>query len=209
MWVKICGISTPEAARVAVEHGADALGFLFAPSKRRVTPEQAAALIRDLPAGVAKVGVFVDETPEAINAIAEQAGLTMVQLHGGESPEFLQQVRVPVLRALRLASVEDTERVHGWHNANGLLLEPFVPGAPGGTGTALDTGLFTAARARMGAGPAPMLVLAGGLNPGNVAAAIAAARPDGVDVSSGVETHGAKDLNKIAAFIAAARRASA
>ncbi|HYF95646.1 MAG TPA: phosphoribosylanthranilate isomerase [Symbiobacteriaceae bacterium] len=202
MWVKICGITTMKAGVAAYEAGADAVGFVFAPSRRQVDPDRAQALIMGLPADIAKVGVFVNEEPGAINAIARYAGLTHVQLHGDEPPEMLGEIELPVLKAFRLRSVGDLAKLPAYRKAAGLLLEPYVDGQAGGTGQRLDLSLFKAA-----AGLHPMLILAGGLDPGNVLGAIREARPHGVDVSSGVETDGQKDLNKIYDFTDLAKEA--
>jgi phosphoribosylanthranilate isomerase len=207
MWVKICGITTMKAAVAAYEAAADAVGFVFAPSKRQVTPERAQSLIMGLPEEIAKVGVFVDETPERINQIARYAGLTHVQLHGSEPPEYIDQIELPVIKAIRLKSEADLPQVKAYANAAGILLEPFVAQAAGGTGTALaDLSLFQKAREILGP-DGPLLILAGGLDPGNVVAMIRTALPDGVDVSSGVETDGQKDLTKIYDFTDLAKEA--
>jgi len=212
-WVKICGIGSYAAAACAAEQGASAVGFILTPGFRRsLAPEAAREIIRRLPPALHKVGVFVDDTPERINALIDSCGLTMVQLHGHEPPEYLHQVRRPAARAIRLQQSADAEQTNRFRTAHMLLLEPYVAGTKGGgLGTSLDPALVHAVRTRLGlsgAGvPGPLLVLAGGLDPENVAEAIAAAAPDGVDVSSGVETDGTKDLSKIAAFIAAARGA--
>jgi phosphoribosylanthranilate isomerase len=218
MWVKICGITTMKAALAAAEAGADAVGFVFAPGRRQVTPDRAQQLIAGLPAGVERVGVFVDEEPSAVARIAQYAGLTCVQLHGSEPPEALAEVGLPVIKAIRVQSRADLERLPLYRQAAGLLLEPFVPGALGGTGHRLDLSLFREAEAVLReAGVAlagegepltpgrPRLILAGGLSPENVAAAIAEGRPGGVDVSSGVETAGQKDIDKIYDFVAIAK----
>ena len=213
-WVKICGIATAEAALAAAGHGASAVGFILTSGFRRtVAPELARAIIGQLPPSLHKVGVFVDEPVERINELADFCGLTMVQLHGQEPADCLPRLRRPAIKAIRLEQPADAARAAAYAGARALLLEPHVPGTSGGgLGTALDLTLVPAVRRQLpppAAGePGPRVFLAGGLNPENVAAAIAAAAPDGVDVSSGVETGGDKDLSKIAAFIAAARRQS-
>lgn len=210
LWVKICGICTYEAAACAAEHGASAVGFILTPGFRRsLAPAAARAIIRRLPPGLHKVGVFVDESPERINALIDECGLTMVQLHGQEPPAYLDQIRRPVIRALRLHQAADAAQATAYRTARALLLEPHVPGTRGGgLGTGLDPALVHAVRSQLPP-PRPPLYLAGGLDPENVAAAIQATAPDGVDVSSGVEQGGHKDPSKIAAFIQAVRRTEA
>jgi len=221
MWVKICGIKTMKAGLAAAEAGADAVGFVFAASRRQVTPDRAQQLIAGLPAGVARVGVFVDESPEVVNRIAEYAGLTHVQLHGSEPPAALDEIRYPVIKAFRIEGPEDLEALPDYRRAAGLLLDPYVPGMHGGTGQTLDWSLVRRAAevlAQAGvdlSGPdeplepgRPKLILAGGLNSQNVAEAIRQARPGGVDVSGGVETGGDKDIDKIYQFVEKAKGAA-
>lgn len=196
--IKICGITTPEAARAAADAGADAVGLVFAPSRRRVSVEQAKAIVAVLPPFVSRVGVFVDEAPERIAAIAETCGLDVLQLHGDEPPEACQWFPRKVIKAIRIRgpeSLEDLER----YQVDAFLLDTFVPGEPGGTGRTFDWGIARAAASRF------RVILSGGLTPENVTQALEVVRPYGVDVSSGVETGGAKDPEKIRAFIAAVR----
>ena len=221
MWVKICGLQNMKDAVAAVEAGADALGFVFAPSRRQVTPERAEALIAGLPPETVTVGVFVDAPVEEIRRVAAQAGLKAVQLHGSEPPEVIAQVGLPAIKAFRIKGPDDLARRPEYREAAGLLLDPYVEGQAGGTGKSLDWTLVRwAARVLEQAGVAtagpdepltpgrPRLILAGGLNPENVAHAIAHAAPGGVDVSSGVESGGQKDINKIYAFVEAAKGAA-
>lgn len=205
--VKICGVKRVEDAKAAALAGAGFLGFVFAPSKRRITPEQAREIIGALRAeghDVKAVGVFVDETPEEMNRIAAFCGLDYVQLSGNEPEETAEQLHVPVIRALHVRP-EDTpetlrERIRA---ARGdiLLLDTARAGQFGGTGQTFDWTLVT--------GLDRPFLLAGGLHDANVREAIAAVRAWGVDVSSGVETEGEKDREKIARFVAAARGRSA
>lgn len=216
VWVKICGITSLEAANWAFEAGADAIGFVFAPSRRRIAPEQAREIIGGLPPGLERIGVFVDEEPSRVNEIAAFCGLTMVQLHGSESPEYLKAIERPIIKAVHLASlgrpaeardrgmnaIEGTETRYGpdaFPEAAAVLVEPRVEGQAGGSGKAWD---WSRARELF---PRRRLVLAGGLNPGNVAVAISEANPWGVDVSSGVEEDGQKNYGKIVDFVARAR----
>jgi phosphoribosylanthranilate isomerase len=222
MWVKVCGITNMKAAVAAQEAGADAVGFVFAPSRRYITPDRAQGLVMGLPPeGIAKVGVFVDEQPEAINAIARYAGLTHVQLHGSEPPEYLDAIELPVIKAFRVKGEEDLAQLPAYGKAVGILLDPYVEGQAGGTGQTLDWSLAARAMEILQAagveltGPTePLtpgkvkLILAGGLTPRNVDDAMTQGRPGGVDVSSGVETDGQKDLQKIYDFIDMAKGAS-
>ena len=197
--VKICGLREPRGLDAAIAAGADFVGFVFAPSRRRVTPEEAAALRRRVPPrGPATVGVFVDEPPATVRAVADVVGLDFVQRCGAEPPEA--DWGRPVLRAIRLRRRVPWRRLETWTSRGArLLVDSFTPGAFGGSG---ELGNWAVA-ARL-AQRQPIL-LAGGLRPENVGAAIAAVRPWGVDVSSGVETDGEKDPAKISAFIAQAR----
>jgi phosphoribosylanthranilate isomerase len=199
--VKICGITTVEDARAAVEAGADALGFVFyPPSPRYVTPEQAAQMIRTLPPFVTTVGLFVDMTLDAINEMAARCGLDRIQLHGHETPAFCRQVTRPVIKAFRIKNAESLTSVPDY-KVSAYLLDAYVEGAlPGGTGASFSWEL--AARAK----PHGPVILDGGLTPENIAAAIAQIRPYGVDVSTGVErAPGIKDRRKMRQFIARAK----
>ncbi|MBI3944915.1 MAG: phosphoribosylanthranilate isomerase [Armatimonadetes bacterium] len=207
--IKVCGITRPGDAIGAVADGVDALGFIFAESPRRITPEQAGAIItRAVPPLVSTVGVFVDEAPEAVAVAARTAGLTAVQLHGAEPPEYLGRLRslcpARIIKAFRIRSREDAIAVHVYREcADAFLLDTFVSGAAGGTGQTFDWELALTARAF----EVP-LILAGGLNPENVAEAVRRVRPYAVDVSSGVEVSpGVKDAEKVRAFVAAVREA--
>jgi phosphoribosylanthranilate isomerase len=201
--VKICGLRDLAAARAAVEAGADYLGFIFAPTRRYVAPETVAAIGRELPGGVPRVGLFVNESPEVIRDVARVARLDLVELCGDESPEFCASLGLPTVKSLRVQGPEIAEAVARYADRVAWCkLDSFQPKAYGGTGTAFDWEL---ARGLAAAGP---IMLAGGLDPSNVAAAIRVTAPWGVDVSSGVETNGQKDPAKIAAFVAAARDAA-
>jgi phosphoribosylanthranilate isomerase len=204
--VKICGITSPADARVAVEAGADALGFVFwFMSPRKVDPVRAAAIARDLPESVLRVGVFVDAPLDEMKRVADEVGLDLLQLHGDEPPEALVGLPRPALKAVRVGkgfAPEDAMRytVH----AAGLVVDTRLPGEtqmPGGTGVPFDWSLIKGLADRV-----PFLMLAGGLGPANVVAAIQAVRPHAVDVSSGVEgLPGRKDPAKVRAFVGAAR----
>jgi indole-3-glycerol phosphate synthase/phosphoribosylanthranilate isomerase len=212
-FMKICGLATEEQARAVTRLGADAFGLVFAPMApphRRVSVERARRLVvaarEQAGANTAPlaVGVFVNEAPATIAEYAERVGLDAVQLSGDESPDDCTQVAaitgLPVLKALRLRSERDLDLLDAYAEAGAaLLLDTPRDGAYGGTG---ETGDWALAREAARRWP---VILSGGLAPENVSAALAAVRPRGVDVSSGVETDRAKDLAKIARFIATAR----
>ena len=194
--VKICGITHVEDALQACACGADALGLVFYPrSPRCVTPEQARAIIRALPPLVTTVGLFVNEEPQRIRQLAEDCGLDVIQLHGDEGPGACDYAPRRSIKALR---VKDAASLAGHEEfgTSALLLDAWVAGAYGGTGESFNWELAAGiARQRP-------VILAGGLRPENVAAAVQAVRPYGVDVSSGVEAApGRKDPAKVAAFI--------
>jgi phosphoribosylanthranilate isomerase len=198
--IKICGITNLEDALSAVEAGADALGFVFAPSARQVTPEQAAAIVRELPPFVTTVGLVVDQDPRPI---LEVCPVDVVQFHGSETPEQVAAVGRRAYKALRVRSEADMEGL-GAYRVSAFLLDAYVVGLPGGTGQRFPWELAEKAR-RFGR---PVIV-AGGLTPENVALCIRTTRPYGVDVSTGVEAApGKKDPEKVRAFIRAARDAA-
>lgn len=201
--VKICGITRVEDALCAVDAGADAIGLVFyPPSPRAVTVEQAARICAVLPPLVTAVGLFVDAEPGRVREVLEQVPLALLQFHGGETAEYCAAFRRPYLKALRVRDDTDIEAaLADYAQARGLLLDTYRPGVPGGTGEVFDW-------RRVPAAAAPRIVLAGGLNAANVGDAVARVRPFAVDVSGGVESApGAKDPQRIEAFIAAVRRA--
>jgi len=206
--VKICGITSPADAALAVAAGADALGFVFwFMSPRKVDPARAVEIARDLPASVLRVGVFVDRPREEMDGIAEAVGLDLLQLHGDEPPEALAGLSRPVLKAVRVGKGFDAEEALRYSRcAAGLVVDTRLPGEtqmPGGTGIAFDWSLVKGLADRV-----PFLMLAGGLSPLNVAEAVRAVGPHAVDVSSGVEgLPGRKDPTKVRAFVKAARAA--
>ncbi|MAQ34731.1 MAG: phosphoribosylanthranilate isomerase [Alcanivorax sp.] len=208
--VKICGITRPDDGRHAARAGADAIGLVFyPPSPRYVSPRQAADIVAALPPFVTTVGLFVDAPPEQIAALLEQVPLDMLQFHGDELPEYCAAFQRPWIKALRMRDGVDpraeAER-YGAAGARGLLVDSYVPGVPGGTGERFDWD-------RLPADPSLPLVLAGGLDPANVAEAVRRVRPWAVDVSGGVEVLGVdgrrqggiKDPGAVSAFIRAAR----
>jgi phosphoribosylanthranilate isomerase len=201
MFLKICGITRLADALHAVEHGAGALGFVFWPrSPRYIAPEQAAGIIASLPPDVDAVGVFVNESVDGIRAVVATTGISAVQLHGDEPPDFAGALGWPVLKATTVDEVQDA--AVAWPAETTFLMDAADRVRRGGTGTTVDwQHAAAAARGRR-------VVLAGGLTPDNVAAAIATVRPFGVDVSSGVEdAPGVKNQDKVARFLASARSA--
>ncbi len=196
--VKICGISEIETALVAAEAGADAIGLVFAPSRRRVSVAQARAISAAMPPFVNKVGVFADEVPSRVEEVVAACGLDVIQLHGDEPPEVCAELRMPILKAIRVKDASSLEVMGAYHVA-AFLLDTYVAGVAGGSGRPFDWDL--AAQAARSA----RIVLSGGLTPDNVQEALSRVRPYGVDVSSGVETNGRKDPQKIRAFVARVR----
>jgi phosphoribosylanthranilate isomerase len=204
MYVKICGLQTAETVAAAVGAGASAVGFVFAPgSPRTVEVELAARLVRGVPDGVETVGVFRNQPLGEVLSTARLAGLTTVQLHGSEPLADVERLRGEGFRTLRAfsaaayASLEAGER-SAWESER-ILLDAVEPGA----GVAFDTAEL------QGGTPQGFWLLAGGLNPGNVARLAAAMHPSGVDVSTGVESsRGTKDAGLIRDFIEAARSAT-
>jgi phosphoribosylanthranilate isomerase len=207
VFVKICGITSEEDARVAADAGADAVGFILWPgSPRRVDAATARRIARALPPSVVRVGVFVDAAREELVRASEEAELDLLQLHGSEPPEALADLPRRVLKAVRVGRdfvPQAALRYEG--RASGILLDTDRAGLAGGTGEVFDWSLVREVRRK-----ASFVVLAGGLRPENVKAAIEAVRPDGVDVSSGVEElPGRKDPARVRAFVDAVRSVEA
>jgi phosphoribosylanthranilate isomerase len=203
--VKVCGITRPEDALAAARCGADAIGLVFYDaSPRAVDVPAAQAITAVLPPFVSTVALFVDAPPERVRAVLEAVPVDLVQLHGDEPPEACRAVGKPYVKALRMRPGRDVrEAARAYGDARGLLLDTYRPGVPGGTGAAFDWSEVPHDL------PLPV-ILAGGLEPGNVADAIARVHPYAVDVSGGVEqSKGRKDPAKIEAFLAAVRRADA
>ncbi|QQQ61928.1 phosphoribosylanthranilate isomerase [Paenarthrobacter ureafaciens] len=197
MFVKVCGLSTPESVQEAVDSGADAVGFVLTASPREVTPEQVHVLLPLVPEGVHAVGVFRHETAADAVAIARKAGLTWVQLHGHRTADDVKTVHDAGMRLIRAATMGASVEEFGDLGEDLFLIDAAVPGS----GEAWD---YVSVQEK-GLGDRKWL-LAGGLEPGNVAFAATAAGAWGVDVSSGVEaSRGVKDLAKIRAFVEAAK----
>ena len=209
--IKICGIRDEVHALAAVEAGADFIGFVFAPTRRQVSPAKAREIVdtvKKSSSAIKPVGVFVDTPASEVNRIADFCGLDWVQLSGNESWEYCRQIARPIIKAIRigqqLREEINAELTVGLKTLSPqrfiTLLDSQVEGKYGGTGITFNWRL-----AQQVAKEFPVII-AGGLNPENVAQAIEIATPWGVDVSSGVETDGTKDIAKIKAFIEAVRR---
>ncbi|MGL4820814.1 MAG: phosphoribosylanthranilate isomerase [Bacilli bacterium] len=199
MKVKICGLSTIEAVDAAVQNGADALGFVFAPSKRQVTAERARELTAFVPKHVWRVGVFVNESQETIEQIARIAGLTHIQLHGDEQLEQYRKFTLPLICACRMEGETERLKYRAWPGSIPLFDSPRGT-YYGGSGHTFLWSELDGVKPNEG-----LWCLAGGLTVENVREAIALTCAPMVDVSSGVETNGAKDVQKIKAFIRQAK----
>jgi len=201
--VKICGITNLSDAMVAVEAGADALGFIFYPkSPRYISFESAARITQELPASIQRVGVFVNASREDVLAAQKECSLSVLQFHGDETPEFCSDFTGQTWKAFRVNGPETLNRLAAYRTT-AWLLDAWSPAMPGGTGERFDWEL--AVEAQKAGRP---IILAGGLTPENVMSAVQRVRPLGVDVSSGVEiAPGKKEPAKVKAFVAAAKAA--
>jgi phosphoribosylanthranilate isomerase len=201
--IKICGTTNLDDALIAVEAGADALGFIFVPNTPRyIHPNQAAKIIENLPPFITTVGLFVNAEQIEIDTIVNDCSLDAIQLHGEEPPEFCQTLNRRVVKAFRVKDESSLSRLHDYH-VRAYLLDTYVKGSIGGTGKVFDWNLAVKAK-QYG-----RIIIAGGLNPDNIASAILRVRPYGVDVSSGVEVSpDRKDPAKVKAFIGAVRAAA-
>ncbi len=190
--IKICGITNIEDALYAADLGVDALGFVFySQSPRHIEPKKARKIIQQLPPFLAKVGVFVNETAARVNEIIELTGIDVVQLHGQEAPEYCQRFERKVVKAFRIAPDFDPAQIEVYE-VDAYLLDTYVRGIYGGTGEVFNWEI--AKRAEQYG----RIILAGGLNPGNIKEAICQVEPYGVDISSGVEIRpGEKDKRKL------------
>lgn len=193
--VKICGLMEKEDVRAAIDAGADAVGFVFAPSKRKLTIKQAKELAKEVPVGVLKVGVFVNPTAQELEDTVREVALDIVQYHGIETPEFIQVHNYPSIKAFSVRSEDDIERAKQY-DTDYLLFD--APQA--GSGIVFDWRLMKGHEVKQ-----EKIILAGGLNPTNVKEAINRVNPYMVDVSSGVEIDGRKDSELIRAFIRAVK----
>lgn len=200
MRIKICGITQPQQGKTIADLGATALGFIcVTTSPRYVTIKQIQAVVEKLPSKVDSIGVFANTPPEKIKQTVVDGGLTGVQLHGDESPEFCQQLRellpgVEIIKALRIRTATDLDKTTIYNLfVDTLLLDAYHPQQLGGTGKTLDWQLLQNFQ------PSRPWFLAGGLTPHNILEALSQVKPTGIDLSSGVErAPGDKDLQKVA-----------
>jgi phosphoribosylanthranilate isomerase len=198
--VKICGITNLDDALLALDAGADALGFVFhCASPRHIFPEQAARIISQLPPFIQTVGLFVNETPETVNATVDSCGIDIVQLHGEEPAAYCAAINRRILKAVRVKDITSLE-VMAEYPVSTFLLDAWSPAAQGGTGQTFNWDIAALAARNN------RIILAGGLTPENVADAIRQVHPYGVDVSSGVESSpGRKNAVKVRDFIRKAK----
>ncbi len=202
--VKICGITNIDDAHIAIRYGADALGFIFFnKSDRNISLKRAQVIVESLPPFVDVVALFVNANPENVCRIIESLDPNILQFHGDESPAFCDQFGKPYIRAIRMHKNTDLiQSVSNYASAKGILLDTYVDGKEGGSGLAFDWALI----------PKKLdvpVILAGGLNPGNISRAIRLVRPWAVDVSSGVErSPGLKDKIKLKDFFQGVRDAN-
>jgi phosphoribosylanthranilate isomerase len=203
LWIKICGVTSVEDALMVHEVGADAIGLNFVGSSPRcITPEVARAISDAVQDKLEVVGVFVDAPADELSRVYEQAGLDTVQLHGTESPEFVQALgeKMPCYKALRIGAADDVALAQGFPGDR-ILTDAKVPGAMGGTGQTFDWDLIE------GLNEERKLILAGGLNAENVEECVRAVLPYGIDTASGVELAAGKKSEELTrAFVQAARR---
>lgn len=217
-WTKICAITSVGDAKLAVDAGADALGFIFAPSSRQVEADAAAEIVDALPERIAKIGVTVNQSPEAVATLAQRVRLTGIQLQADEPADQLRAYRsalgsrtiVKALQARQLLAGGDEylqQYLRGWEFFDAVLIDAGVPGQPGGTGVPFDWNALLPIVAHIK--QRIPVIIAGGLTPDNVPEAVRLFEPFGVDVASGVErVPGRKDEAKVRAFVNAVRTAS-
>lgn len=200
MNVKICGVTSLDVAKKVEQAGADFIGFVFAPSKRQISPENAAAIAKDLSPAIKKVGVFVNESVATMNDIAATVGLDYIQLHGDEPVSTAEQLDYPIIKAYSIERVKPS--VVASYPCDYLLIDSPGEAYRGGSGKT-----FTWEKLDTLDIPRNKLILAGGLSTENITEAIKQVCPFGVDVSSGVETNNHKDVEKISLFIQQAKQA--
>jgi len=188
--VKVCGITNPHDALMAIELGADALGFIFAPSPRRISPEKARDIIRSIPPFAKTVGVFVNEELTTIRRIADYCSVDLIQLHGNEHPDICLELMPRAIKAFRIKDKLSLESVRAYYGtARAFLLDTYSEEREGGTGKTFNWDL-----AIKGKGLGVPIILSGGLRPSNIQRAILTVQPYAVDVNSGIEeSPGKKD----------------
>ena len=194
--VKICGLTKIEDIHIMNRVQPDYIGFVFADSRRKMTPYLAREMVRLLSPSIKKVGVFVNEHVETVNEISELCRLDVVQLHGEETPYYCTLINRPIWKAVRMKNIESLKEADEYP-VEGILLDTFSKNVYGGTGKTFDWDMVTETKHK--------IVLAGGLSAVNVTEAINTVQPYCVDVSSSVETDGVKDSMKIEAFISTVR----
>lgn len=199
VYIKVCGITTIQDAIDICRLGVNALGFIFAKSPRRITPENARSIIMNVPPYVQTVGVFVNESIEIIAETVKYCGLDIVQLHGEETVSICEALSPRVIKASRVKTFDDVQALKVFNgHVRGFLLDSFSEKGYGGTGTTFDWSIATKAAGILSS----PIVLAGGLNPDNISDAIMQVKPYGVDVSSGVEFEpGKKNIDKVKLFV--------
>ena len=200
-WIKICGITNLQDALQAATLEVDALGFIFAPSPRRIDPLAAREIVRSLPPSVFKIGVFVDEEISEVRRIADDCGLNGLQFHGQESPEYCQEFPLPVIKTIAVRSIDSLREMEKYSSVS-ILLDAWSAERAGGSGKAFCWEWAGETWEKRD------FILSGGLNPMNVYQAVQRLKPVGVDVCSGVEQiAGKKDSGKMIDFVKEVRRA--
>lgn len=194
-WIKICGITNSEDAINAYRLGVNAVGFIFAPSPRRIEPDTAKRIIDILPDHLFKVGVFVNEEIKEVKRIANYCGLNLLQFSGYETPDYCKEFDLPVIKAIHIRDYKDIEEIERFQD-HFILLDTYSPSKAGGTGKTFSWDIALKAKGLK------EFILSGGLNPLNVREAIKKVSPWGVDVCSGVEKmEGRKDFSKMVNFV--------
>lgn len=202
-FIKICGTTNIGDALAAISLGTNALGFIFAPSPRQITPEAAMKICQEVPPYIWRVGVFVNADWPEVKQIADLGFLSHLQFHGQESPAYCAQAPLPVIKTIKIKGKEDLKEI-AKYDQDLFLFEGFHPEKAGGSGETFPWELVSEIKGKIN------FILAGGLNPQNVSRAISLLHPWGVDVCSGVEeSPGKKDRNKLAQFIKEVKRTDA
>ena len=206
VFIKICGITSKEQANEIAALGVNALGFVFATSPRKVSPDEARCIISAMPPLVSSVGVFVDEQSDTVRDIVDYCGLDFVQLHGSESVDYCKALAPRVIKAFRIRDERELQKLPAYEPyVRGFLLDAWSTKAMGGTGTTFDWSLAVKAASMVNR----PVILAGGLTPVNIQDALVQASPWGVDASSGLEKEpGYKDMTKVRDFVASVHRMS-
>lgn len=200
--VKICGLTRVEDVRFAAGAGADALGFIFAASPRQLSPEKAGPVIAAAPAGTLRIGLFMNQDEQTVNAVLANTELDLLQFHGDEKNAFCSRFGLPFLKAVSMMGDDVDAALGAYPDAAGIVVDSHVPGGAGGTGQTFDWNRPVTSR--------QPLWLAGGLTADNVAEAVRIFQPHAVDVSSGVEAApGVKDHDQVQRFIRNAKQARA